>query len=53
MLKKFVTIFGGDPNKKELEQYATMVDQINALEVSYEALSDDALRALTQDFANV
>jgi preprotein translocase subunit SecA len=50
MLKKFVTLFGGDPNKKELENYAAMVEQINALEVSYEALSDDALRALTQDF---
>ncbi|MDD5466913.1 MAG: hypothetical protein PHS96_03820 [Anaerolineales bacterium] len=50
MLKKFVTIFGGDPNKRELEKFAPLLDQINALEAEYERLSEDALRDKTAQF---
>jgi preprotein translocase subunit SecA len=50
MLKRFVTIFGGDPNKKEIERYATTVAKINALEKDFEALSDEALLAKTAQF---
>ena len=50
MLKKFVTIFGGDPNKRELDKYSTVVDQINDLEKTYEELSDEALAAKTPEF---
>ena len=50
MLKSFVKIFGGDPNKKTIEQYSGIAQEINALEPQFEALSDDALRAKTDEF---
>src|SRR6185503_4712599 len=50
MLKNFVKIFGGDPNKKTIEQYSGVAQQINALEPQFESLSDDALRAKTDEF---
>ena|SRR5215211_3555009 len=50
MLKNFVKIFGGDPNKKTIEQFGTIAQQINSLEPQFEALSDDALRAKTDEF---
>jgi preprotein translocase subunit SecA len=50
MLKNFVKLFSGDPAKKTVEQYADLVEQVNALEAEYEALSDDALRAKTEEF---
>ena len=50
MLKSFVKIFGGDPNKKTVEQYSGIARQINALESNFEALSDEALRAKTDEF---
>lgn len=50
MLKNFVKLFSGDPTKKTVEQYRELVEQVNALEVEYEALSDEALRAKTDEF---
>ena len=50
MLKNFVKIFGGDPNKKVIEQYSGVADKINALEAQFEALSDEALRTKTDAF---
>jgi preprotein translocase subunit SecA len=50
MLKNFVKIFGGDPNKKTIDQYSGVARQINALEPQFEALSDEALRAKTDEF---
>jgi len=50
MLKSFVKIFGGNPNKKTVEQFGGIADQINALEPEFEALSDDAVRAKTDEF---
>jgi preprotein translocase subunit SecA len=50
MLKNFVKIFGGDPNKKTIEQFRSVAEQINALEAQFEALSDEALRAKTDEF---
>ncbi|MDP1714641.1 MAG: hypothetical protein Q8L41_07820 [Anaerolineales bacterium] len=50
MLKNFVKLFGGDPNKKTIEQYSALAEQVNALEVEFEALSDQALRAKTDEF---
>src|SRR5512147_444701 len=50
MLKNFVKIFGGDPNKKTIEQFRAIAEQINSLEPQFEALSDDALRARTDEF---
>lgn len=50
MLRRLVTFIGGDPNKKELEKYAQIVAQINALEKDFEALSDESLAAKTIEF---
>jgi preprotein translocase subunit SecA len=50
MLKKFVTLFGGDPNKKAIGKSNETVDLINSLEASFEALSDEALLAKTAEF---
>ena len=50
MLKSFVKLFGGDPNKKTIEQLRPIVESINALEAEIESLSDDALRAKTDEF---
>ncbi|MGZ9223336.1 MAG: preprotein translocase subunit SecA, partial [Anaerolineales bacterium] len=49
-MKNFVKIFGGDPNKKTIEQFRGIAEQINALEPEFEALSDEALRAKTEEF---
>ncbi len=50
MLQIFVKTFGGDPNKREIEKATEFVEQINALEAEFEALSDEALRAKTDEF---
>src|SRR5512142_175872 len=50
MLKNFVKIFGGDPNKKTIEQYSGIAQEINSLEPKFEALSDEALRLKTDEF---
>ena len=50
MLKNFVKLFGGDPNKKVIEQYSGIAREINVLEPQFEALSDEALRAKTDEF---
>ena len=50
MLKKFVQLFGGDPNKREIDRFTATVEKINSYEAVFEALSDDALRAKTAEF---
>ncbi len=50
MLKNFVKFFGGDPNKKTIEQLSDVVIQINELEPQFEPLNDEALRAKTDEF---
>ncbi|MCK4724908.1 MAG: hypothetical protein KAT29_03865, partial [Anaerolineales bacterium] len=50
MLKKIVQVFGGDPNKREIEKYSQVVSEINSLENEFEALSDEALRNKTTEF---
>ncbi|MCP4142872.1 MAG: hypothetical protein GY755_21730 [Chloroflexi bacterium] len=50
MLKKFVNIFGGDPNQKRIDELAEIAAEINALEPAFEALSDEELRAKTDEF---
>ncbi len=53
MLQKFVKTFGGDPNKREIEKTTDLVEQINALEPDFEALSDEALRLKTDEFRSL
>ncbi len=50
MLKKFVTILGGDPNKRAINQAALIVEQVNSLEAQFEALDDGQLRQKTAEF---
>lgn len=50
MLKNFVKLFSGDPTKKTVDQYRPIVEKVNALEAQFEPLSDDALRAKTDEF---
>jgi preprotein translocase subunit SecA len=50
MLKKFIRIIGGDPNKREVEKDSLIVDQISDLEAAYTELSNDQLTAKTKEF---
>ncbi|MDW7982298.1 MAG: hypothetical protein RMH81_05735, partial [Thermomicrobium sp.] len=40
----------GDPNERELKRLRRIVDEINALEPEYQRLSDEQLRAKTDEF---
>ncbi len=50
MLPKFLTQIFGSRNDRLLKTFQRTVVQINALESSFEALTDDALRAKTGEF---
>ena len=50
MAKNFLSQIFGSRNDRLLKQYRKTVDRINALEPQFEALSDEALRAKTQEF---
>jgi len=47
-MKLFSKIFGD--NEREIKRYLPLVEQVNALEPDFEALSDDELRAKTDEF---
>ena len=47
MLPKLLTSIFGSRNERLLKQYRRVVAQINALEPSFEALADEALKAKT------
>lgn len=42
--------FGGDPSEREIKRLRPLVNQINALEAEYEALSPEALKQKSQEF---
>ncbi|MCA1648618.1 MAG: preprotein translocase subunit SecA, partial [Chloroflexi bacterium] len=46
----WLTKLGGDPSEREIKKIRPLVEQINALEADYKALSDEALRAQTAEF---
>ncbi len=50
MLNSLVTKIVGDPNAKTVKRIQPIVRAVNDLEASFEALSDDALRAKTEAF---
>ncbi|MCB2210147.1 hypothetical protein KQH62_04570 [bacterium] len=50
MFKKIGKLFGGDPHQRKIEELSEIVEQVNQLEPAYEALSDEALAAKTDDF---
>src|SRR5690606_9582985 len=49
-LAAFAKKFFGSANDRRVRRYQANVDAINALEAEYEKLSDDQLRAKTEDF---
>jgi len=50
MLKKFVQMIGGDPAKKQIEEFAQIAESITAMEPDFEVLSDDELGSFTNKF---
>ena len=50
MLNRIVRVFGGDPNKRQIDEFSETVDYINSLEPKYEAYSDDQLSSMTAEF---
>jgi len=50
VLQSIARVFGGDPNKREIEKISLIVDEINGFEESFEKLDDAALRAKTDEF---
>jgi preprotein translocase subunit SecA len=50
MLKRFIRIVGGDPNKREIEKYSAIVETINNLENEFEKLSAQELSLKTDEF---
>jgi preprotein translocase subunit SecA len=50
MLRKVINRIGGDPNQKAIDGYALRIEQINAFEPQFEALSDEQLKAKTDEF---
>lgn len=50
MLSTLFKKFFGSRNERLIKQYSQIVKEINALEPSMEVLSDDALRAKTEEF---
>ncbi len=49
-MKRLLTLIFGDPNKKLLKSFQAEADKINILESDFEKLSDDELRAKTDEF---
>ena len=50
MFKGIMRALGGDPRKRELDKYTALVEQINALEGQFEALSEEALANKSLEF---
>lgn len=50
VFKKISQLFGADPHQRKIDALKEIVDQINALELSYERLSNDELAAKTDEF---
>ncbi|MBL6965885.1 MAG: hypothetical protein ISR60_04965 [Anaerolineales bacterium] len=50
MFKRIVQAIGGDPQKKQIDAYKQVVEQINALEPEYEALNEAELRNKSNEF---
>jgi preprotein translocase subunit SecA len=50
MFKSLLTKIVGDPNEKQIQRLRPLVEQINELEPEMQARSNEALRALTDEF---
>ena len=52
MLKMLMKLLGGS-NEQKIKSIAGIIDHINALEPEFEALSDEQLKAKTQEFKEI
>ena len=52
MFKSLLSKIIGDPNERELNRLRPLVEEINALEPEFEALSDEELRGKTTEFTD-
>src|SRR5687768_635789 len=50
MFRNLIKAIAGDPNKKDINRYSSVVAEINALEPVFRAYSDAELRAKTDEF---
>ncbi len=50
MFRKILKAIFGDPNEKELKKIQPLVDEINELEPEFIALTDEQLKAKTEEF---
>src|ERR1700694_4808389 len=50
MFRNIIKAIAGDPNKKDIQRYSSVVDEINALEPEFRKLSDAELTAKTAEF---
>ena len=50
MFRKLLNAIVGDPSSKLVKRFQPVVEEINALEMRFEAMSDDQLAGLTADF---
>lgn len=50
MFQNIVKVLGGDPHKREIQKMIPILEQINLFEDQFEALSNEALRAKTDEF---
>lgn len=50
MFKKITQFFKGDSHRKRIDSLVKIVDQINALEPKFEALTDEQLKAKTGEY---
>src|SRR5713226_3748262 len=50
MFRNIIKAIAGDPNKKDIQKYSTVVDEINALEPEFRKLTDAELTAKTAEF---
>ena len=50
MFKRLMTTITGDPSERELRRIRPIVDEVNDLEPEMQGLSDEALRAKTEEF---
>ena len=50
MFKSIVSKFTGDPAQRTLSKYQALIDEVNALEPEYQAMSEDDLCHVTAEF---
>mgnify|MGYP002521314804 FL=1 len=50
---QFLLKLMGDPNERKVKAIMPIIEHINALEPEFEKLSDDELRAKTQEFKEI